>query len=78
MISGWLQKMRPGAAVNGRGEVTGPCVFLSAGIFPMCRDPAGPMSSDGELGLGPLPAVAAAAPEVTPVERFSLSFFLFE
>lgn len=33
----------------------------------MCRDPAGPMSSDGELGLGPLPAVTAAAPEVTPV-----------
>lgn len=62
-------KMRPGAAVNGRGEVTGLRVFASTGILPMCRDPAGPMSSNGELGLGPLPAVTPAAPEVTPVRN---------
>lgn len=36
-------------------------------ILPMCRDPVGPMSSDGELGLGPLPVVTAAYPEVTLV-----------
>lgn len=36
-------------------------------ILPMCRDPAGPMSSDGKLGHGPLPAMTAAAPEVTLV-----------